>query len=64
MLLTKNDIADQIARFDLLNIEVDDRHMALINEMFLVGILTGKQMAKDAIKWRMNGQLWCDLIDK
>lgn len=64
MIVTKSDIADQISKFDLLTIEVDDRHMALINELFLVGVLTGKQIAKDAIKWRANGQLWCDFIDK
>ena len=62
-MLTKQDLIPLIKKNNLLTIEVDDRHIALINEIFAVGAVCGVNHAKDTIRWRINGDMWCDFID-
>lgn len=63
-MITKNDIANLIAENKLFQIEVDDRHMAVINEVFLLGMYAGINSAKKAIDWRINGEMWSKFIDE
>lgn len=63
-MLTKNDLLPIIAKYNLLKIEVDDRHIKLINEIFAVGTVCGMNHAKDTIRWRINGEMWCNFIDE
>ena len=44
--------------------EVDSRHIALINDVFQLGVNTGINQAKEAICWRINGNLWAGFIDE
>lgn len=63
-MITKKDIANLIAENKLFQIEVDDRHMALINEVFLLGMYAGIDRAKKSIDWRINGEMWSQFIDE
>ena len=63
-MLTKKDLLPLIKNNGLLTIEVDDRHISLINEILSVGYLIGIEQAKKYIDWRINGEMWCKYIDE
>ena len=63
-MLTKKDLLPIIKKNNLLTIEVDDRHIAVINEIFALGTICGTNHAKDTIRWRINGEMWCKFIDE
>jgi hypothetical protein len=63
-MISKDDILPLIKQYNLLTIELDDRHMAIINEVFALGISAGVNHAKDCISWRINGPMWAEFIDK
>jgi hypothetical protein len=63
-MLTREDIAHLIAKQKLLQIEVDERHIKLINEIFALGVNVGINQAKESIVWRINGPLWASFIDE
>ena len=63
-MLTKNDLIPLIKKSNLLTIEFDDRHLAVVNEIFAYGINNGVNLAKEYIRWRINGEMWCNFIDE
>lgn len=63
-MITKKDIAGLITKNKLFQMEVDDRHMAIINEVYALGINQGVANAKEAIVWRINGEMWSNFIDE
>lgn len=63
-MLTKKDLLPLIKKNNLLTIEVDDRHLELINEILSVGYLIGLERAKNCIRWRIDGEMWCSFIDE
>lgn len=63
-MITKKDIAGLITKNKLFQMEVDDRHMAVINEVYALGINQGIADAKEAIIWRINGPMWANFIDE
>lgn len=38
--------------------------MALINEVFQLGVNVGINKAKESLIWRINGPMWAGFIDK
>ena len=63
-MLTRQDIQTLLHRYKLLNIEVDERHMKLLNEVFDLGVNVGINKAKERVMWRINGPLWASFIDE
>ena len=63
-MLTKKELLPLIKKCSLLTIEVDDRHMEVINEVFQLGINVGINQAKESVVWRINGPMWADFIDQ
>lgn len=63
-MILKQDLLPLIKQNNLLTIELDDRHMAVINEVFQLGINTGINQAKESVIWRINGPLWASFIDE
>lgn len=63
-MLTKEELIPLIKKYSLLTIEVDDRHMEVINEVFQLGISVGINQAKERVIWRINGPMWADFIDQ
>lgn len=63
-MLEKSDIAHLIRECNLLQIEVGDRHINLINQIYALGINLGVNQAKEAIVWRINGPLWVKFIEE
>jgi hypothetical protein len=63
-MFTKDDLVELIKEKSLLQCEVDSRHIEMINEIFAIGVQCGINHAKDAIRWRINGEMWCDFIDQ
>ena len=63
-MFTKADLIEVIKDNNLLQCEVDSRHISMINEIFAIGVKCGINHAKDTIRWRINGEMWCDFIDK
>ena len=63
-MIQREDIAHLFKDFGLLQIEVDERHIGLINYIYALGMDAGKAKAKAAVEWRINGELWADFIDK
>lgn len=47
-----------------MTIEVDDRHLNVINEVFCLGVNVGINQAKESVIWRINGPMWAGFIDK
>ena len=37
--------------------------MALINDVFQLGVNTGINQAKESLVWRINGPMWASFID-
>lgn len=62
--LIKADILPLIKKHKLFSMEIDERHMKIINDVFIAGALTGIEYAKDSVKWRINGELWAKFIDQ
>ena len=63
-MLTKQDLMPLIKKNKLLSVEFDDRHLEVVNEILTVGYLIGISKAKEYIKWRINGEMWCNFIDE
>ena len=63
-MIQREDIAHLFKDFGLLQIEVDERHIGLINYIYALGMDAGKTRAKAAVEWRINGELWANFIDK
>ena len=63
-MIQREDVAHLFKNFGLLGIEVDERHIQLMNYIYALGIEAGKGKAKAAVEWRINGELWADFIDK
>ena len=63
-MLTKKDILPLLKTNNLLTIEFDDRHLAVMNDIFAYGINNGVNLAKESIRWRINGKMWCNFIDE
>jgi len=63
-MLKRQDIHSLIHRYKLLNIEVDERHIMLINEVFQLGVNVGINQAKERVVWRINGPMWASFIDE
>ena len=64
MTLTKQDISTIIKQHSLMQGEVDERHMALINDVFQLGVNVGINQAKESVVWRVNGPMWAGFIDE
>ena len=63
-MIQREDIAYLLKDFGLLGIEVDSRHIELMNHVYQLGIIAGKTRAKAAIEWRINGELWAQFIEE
>ena len=63
-MLTKEELIPLIKKCSLLTIEVDDRHMEVINEVFKLGVNVGINQAKERVIWRINGNMWAKFIDE
>ena len=63
-MIQRKDVAHLLKDYGLLGIEVDDRHIQLMNYVYSLGIEAGKAKAKAAVEWRINGELWANFIDK
>ena len=63
-MLTSQDIKPLLKKYGLLKIEVDERHLALINEVFCLGVNTGINQAKESLAWRINGDLMVKMIEE
>lgn len=63
-MLTKEELIPLIKKHNLFTIEVDSRHMEVINEVFRLGVNVGINQAKKSVIWRINGPMWADFIDR
>lgn len=63
-MLEKSDIAHLIRKHNLLQCEVDDRHIELLNQIYALGIQAGVAQAKAAVEWRINGPMWAGFIEE
>ena len=63
-MIERNDIQQLLHRHKLMNIEVDERHIALLNDVFELGVSASINEAKEAVVWRINGHMWAGFIDK
>ena len=63
-MIQRKDVAHLLKDYGLLGIEVDDRHIQLMNYVYRLGIETGKAQAKAAVEWRINGPMWVDFIEE
>lgn len=63
-MFTKKDLLPLIKKHSLLTIEVDDRHLNVINEVFGLGVNVGINKAKESVIWRINGPMWAGFIDE
>jgi hypothetical protein len=62
-MLEKSDIAHMIRKHSLLQCEVDDRHIALINDIYQLGMIAGKARAIASVEWRISGKLMKQFIE-
>jgi hypothetical protein len=62
--ISKEIIKPLLKKHGLLTIEVDERHIALLNDVFELGVNVGINEAKEAVVWRINGPMWAGFIDK
>ena len=63
-MIQREDIAYLLKDFGLLGIEVDSRHIELMNHVYRLGIIAGKARAKAAIEWRISGPMWAQFIEE
>ena len=61
-ILEKADIAHLIRKHNLMQGEVDSRHIELLNEIYQLGMLAGKTRAIASVEWRINGPMWAQFI--
>lgn len=61
-MIQREDVAHLFKDFELLQIEVDQRHIELMNYVYALGIKAGKAEAIAAVEWRINGELWAKFI--
>ena len=63
-MLNKDSLINLIRTHNLLQCEVDSRHIALINDVLQLGMNLGINQAKESIVWRINGPMWAGFIDE
>ena len=63
-MIQREDVAHLFQDFRLLGIEVDDRHIELLNEIYQLGIIAGKARAVASVEWRINGNLMKQFIEE
>jgi len=63
-MIERNDIQPLLQRHKLMNIEVDERHLRLINDVYELGVNVGINKAKESVLWRVNGAMWAGFIDE
>lgn len=63
-MIQREDIAHLFKDFRLLGIEVDERHIQLMNYIYALGIEAGRAKAKASVEWRINGPTWVDFIEE
>ena len=63
-MIQREDVAHLFKDFGLLGIEVDHRHIELLNEIYALGFQDGKTRAKAALSWRINGNLMVKMINE
>lgn len=63
-MIQREDVAHLFKDFGLLGIEVDERHIAMFNYMYALGIDAGKARAKSAVEWRISGPMWAKFIEE
>ena len=63
-MFTKEELLPLIKKHNLLTIEVDDRHLEVINDVFSLGVNVGINQAKKSVIWRINGPMWAGFIDE
>ena len=63
-MIQREDVAHLFKDFGLLGIEVDERHIQLMNYIYALGIETGKAKAKAAVEWRISGPMWAQFIEE
>ena len=63
-MFTKQELLPLIKKHSLLTMEIDERHLEVINEVFQLGVNTGINQAKECVIWRINGPMWASFIDK
>ena len=62
-MIQREDVAHLFKSYGLLGIEVDERHIAMFNYMYTLGIEAGKARAKAALEWRISGPLMVKMIE-
>ncbi|MGI9214673.1 MAG: hypothetical protein ACR2HS_03185 [Gammaproteobacteria bacterium] len=63
-MIEREDVAHLFKDFGLLQIEVDHRHIELMDYVYALGIKAGQARAKAAVEWRINGSLWAEFIEE
>ena len=63
-MIQREDVAHLFKDFGLLGIEVDERHIQLMNYIYALGIEAGRAKAKAAVEWRINGNLMKQFIEE
>ena len=63
-MIQREDVAHLFKDFGLLGIEVDERHIQLMNYIYALGIQAGVAQAKAAVEWRINGPMWAEFIEE
>lgn len=63
-MIQREDVAHLFKDFGLLGIEVDERHIQLMNYIYALGIEAGRAKAKAAVEWRINGKLMKQFIEE
>lgn len=63
-MIQRKDVSHLFKEYGLLQIEVDSRHIDLMNYVYALGIKAGKAEAVAAVEWRINGELWAKFIEE
>lgn len=63
-MIQREDIAHLFKNFGLLGIEVDERHIDLMNYIYALGMDAGKARAIASVEWRINGKLMKQFIEE
>lgn len=63
-MIQREDIAHLIRKYNLMQCEIDSRHIELLNEIYALGFQDGKTRAKAALSWRINGNLMVKMINE
>lgn len=62
--MNKLNIKQLIRKHKLMTIEVDSRHIDLMQEVFDLGVQAGIEKAKRSVEWRINGDLMVQFIEQ